>query len=300
MRSRLTRPLAIGVCVAATLATNAGSLSAGDIDLADLLLRTGTYVQQLERDFALVVSDESYTQHDRVESRPPRSRTLQSEVFFMWIGERSFWISVRNVLRLDGEPVPSSRERLERALNGTATGELKRSQFERLRLEGSRFNLGFVGRTFNDPMFALQVLDPSIQSRFTFRLAGRETIGGVNAWKMTWTEHSAGGTLIVDGEGFDLFSTGAAWVRPDDGVVLKTRLEIENPRKRTKGEIAVAYQHEPRLNLWLPARMDERYQQRADPKALPARLRENIECVALYSNFRRFETAGRVVAPVRD
>jgi hypothetical protein len=46
--------------------------------------------------------------------------------------------------------------------------------------------------------------------------------------------------------------------------------------------------------------MDERYLQRADPKALPARLREEIECAALYSNFRRFETAGRVVAPVRD
>jgi len=189
--------------------------------------------------------------------------------------------------------------RLERALNGNATGELRRTQFERLRLEGSRFNVGFVWRTFNDPMFALQVVDPLLQSRFLFKLAGRETVAGVDAWKLTWTEHRAG-TLIVDGEGWDLFSTGSTCVRKEDGVVVKTRLEVENRRRRTKGEVTVTYQHEPRLNLWLPYRMEEHYVQRADKTALPARLKEEIDCVAMYSNFRRFETEGRIVAPTHD
>ncbi len=287
--------LAMALSVVVSGAPRAALARSGDPDLVALLRQTGQYVRQFERDFAFVVSDESYNQQDRTASWPLRSRAMRSEVFFTWLGEDHAWITVRNVLTVDGMPVASNRDRLEHELNGTASGESRKSQFLLLREQGTRFNLGYIERTFNDPMFALQVIDPRFQSRFTFKLAGRETIDGVDAWRITWTEHQRQ-TLIVDHDHADLFSTGATWVSRADGVVLKTRLVVDDKKERLRGEMVVTYQHEPKLNLWVPIRMEERYRRRANP-SIPSILREQVDCVATYSNFRRFETASRLVPP---
>lgn len=266
-----------------------------DPDLDDLLRRTGQYVQQFERDFALIVSDESYSQQDRIASRRPRSRTMQAEVFFTWIAEDASWISVRNVLAVDGMPVAHSRESLERAAASASGGGAGRSELQRLREAGARFNLGFIQRTFNDPMFALQVIDPRFQSRFMFKLAGSEIVEGVDAWRIAWTEHERK-TLIVDRDGADLFSTGTTWISRAGPVVLKTQLVVDDRKRRTRGEIVVTYRHEPHLGLWLPGRMEEHYLQRRNP-SIPSIFREQIDCVATYANFRRFETSGRLITP---
>ena len=51
--------------------------------------------------------------------------------------------------------------------------------------------------------------------------------------------------------------------------------------------LRVDYQRDPKLEMWIPARMVERYVKRRE--------REEIACTATYSNPRRFETSGRIV-----
>ena len=54
--------------------------------------------------------------------------------------------------------------------------------------------------------------------------------------------------------------------------------------------LIVDYQHDPKLAMWVPSRMQEEYVVRGSAY-------DRIDCVATYSNFRRFETFGRLVTP---
>jgi hypothetical protein len=71
-------------------------------------------------------------------------------------------------------------------------------------------------------------------------------------------------------------------------------------RVPSHARVLVTYEPDARLDLLLPARMDESYEGtrwellRGERTAdIPTR----IECTAVYSDFRRFETAARVVLP---
>jgi len=81
----------------------------------------------------------------------------------------------------------------------------------------------------------------------------------------------------------------------------------------------VFYGRDAKLGGWLPIRMDEEYSQHLDDPGAAALLkqatnggklngqkvvvmtgfRETISCSAIYSNYRRFETSGRIVPPTR-
>jgi hypothetical protein len=56
-----------------------------------------------------------------------------------------------------------------------------------------------------------------------------------------------------------------------------------------KVTIAVTFDRDSRLDVWAPARMDERYDELSG---------NSTTCTARYSNFRRFETSGRVIGPL--
>ena len=56
--------------------------------------------------------------------------------------------------------------------------------------------------------------------------------------------------------------------------------------------IEVDYQPDMKLDMWVPGRMHETYlEMRAST------VTDSIGCEATYSNFRRFETSGRMVVP---
>jgi hypothetical protein len=53
----------------------------------------------------------------------------------------------------------------------------------------------------------------------------------------------------------------------------------------------VEYGPNARLDMWMPMRMSESYVERT------GNVEERIVCTATYSDFRRFETSGRLIAP---
>lgn len=65
-------------------------------------------------------------------------------------------------------------------------------------------------------------------------------------------------------------------------------------RERVNGidawKIEVDYGRDAKLDMWVPTRMHETYLQ-----SRSTMINEAIDCVATYSNFRRFETSGRIV-----
>jgi hypothetical protein len=271
------------------------------------------YVQQFEKDFAVVISDENCTQHVRGSDPPiapdypvPSSiadRSLQSEMLFMWVPEDRQWLSVRNVLAVDGKPISGNAEMLELALKSPRAE--RDSTLRRLAELSARFNLGSVRRTFNNPTLALQFLDSGYRSRFRFSVKGpaRDRADASSGLvKIDFAERQR--PTVIQDRGKDLPSTGTLWVRPSDGVIVRTLLSVVGTDTTPASTITVEYRPDDRLKMWVPSRMEERYRviHLADNAGSMLRDQtrfEEIDSVARYSNFRRFETSGRIIQPNR-
>jgi len=252
--------------------------------LSSLLDRTGAYVQRYEERFAVVIGDEEYEQRaDGRSYRGARVRKIASEMMFLWLSGEKSWLSVRNVVSVDGSAIGNSRKRLDRLLSASAPVGV--AHLRRMRDEGARFNIGTIRRNFNDPMFPLQFLEPERQPRFTFALAGHETIEGADTSKVTFDEQATP-TFIQDGNR-NLPTHGIVWV-DDDGAVVRTRLDVRDPLHGLSAIIIVNYRGEPKLEMLVPVTMHEIYMAAGTNS-------ERVECQARYSGFRRFETAARMV-----
>ena len=70
-----------------------------------------------------------------------------------------------------------------------------------------------------------------------------------------------------------------------DGVVVQTEFSAKDDR--LEFTIRVGYHHDPKLDMWIPGSMEEHYRSGDDL--------EQVNCFAVYTNARRFETSGRVV-----
>jgi len=271
--------------------------------LSELLARIGQYVREFEREFAVVLSDEDYRQRHvfRLEGgrrQANQTRRLESEMAFLWVPERQSWLTARNTRRVDGNAVPDSDDRLAAILGDTSGRQVRLRQ---LRDEGARFNIGNVYRNFNDPTLVLQFLDPTFQPRFDFALKGSVVVDSVEVWEVAFDERTRP-SLIQSPTG-DLLSTGSIWVRAD-GTIVQTRLVVADRESNTQATIDVQYQPDAKLDVWVPREMEEAYVragfERVSQPGAPERLvpmTERIEGTASYSNFRRFETSGRLIVP---
>jgi hypothetical protein len=264
---------------------------AGSPALDDLLARAGARVRQFEQDFAYVISDEDYQQHAQGRSYlAPVHRHTRAEMLFLWLPEQNVWLTVRNVTEADGHAVVGSEDRLTDAFD--ASGEARLDRLRRLVNESARYNVGRTFRNFNYPTLVLSYLDPDVQPRFQFTLAGRERVRGVAAWKITFVERVT--PTIIQGDGADRVSRGAIWIADRDATVLRTQLDIKMPKPDpiAGGGVLVDYYQHERLGMWVPVRMRETYMEMRG-----STVQENIGSEATYSNFRRFETSIRILPP---
>jgi hypothetical protein len=270
--------------------------------LSQILERVADYVRQFEDDFAVILSDEDYVQTETISSRSTTfQRRIRSETLFTWLPDERTWLTVRTILTVNGAPIPNSKDRLNGALADLGPGRTTR--LRRLRDEGARFNIGRIFRNFNDPTLVLQFLDPVDQPRFAFSIVGAEKLNGINTWKVAF-EEVARPTIIRNELGGDVPSSGLVWISRSDNAVARPNLTINYAAQNTRIDIVVDYGRNRGLDMWVPIRMEERYHRNAimnsAPRAMPYRLgtaRERIECVATYSDFRRFETSAKVVPP---
>lgn len=283
--AKATSRRVLGVLVLLTIGSSLAP-AAEQPALADLLTRAGAHVRRFEQNFELVISDEDYRQ--RVGGRMyvgSHQRRTRSEMLFMWLPDDATWLAVRNVLAVDGRPVPDSQNRLTDRLGDTSVG--RETRLRRLIDESARFNLGRIYRNINYPTLALAYLDPAMQRRFLFTMAGRERISGIDVSKIQFEERER--PTIIQDEGADRVSKGAVWIA-DDGLVVRTKLDLMIPLRETIVSVDVDYRRDAKLDLWVPARMHESYLQ-----SRAMMITETIDCVAVYSNFRRFETSGRLI-----
>lgn len=277
-----------------------GVIGLGDINqgseaatVDEVVERAVAYVGRFEREFSSIIWRERYAQEDRVRRQFKASgasfwtlanrRVLESELLFVWLPVDASWIAVRDVIAVDGKVVPVDRRRLPPLL---AAPSISVSQLRRLASENGRFNVGRIVHTFNEPTLALLFLDDNYRHRFRFARRGERPGEQHNRVEIYEFLEHATPTVIRDGDR-DVPVRGTFWIDPDTGSVLRTILEVLNPPARLQGRMTVEYGRHPRFEVLVPIQMQETY---SSPD-------EQVTAHATYSDFKRFETGARLIAP---
>jgi hypothetical protein len=297
--SRLTNQ--VGLAPMGLVALSAMALpQAPEPSLDELLAKAATYEQRFEQEIRTIVAHEHYEQRRSgfspdLDANPRRQRTIESETLFVWLPDEGSWLTARNVHTVDGLPVQDSETRLERLLADMSGDWVARVR--RLRDEGARFNLGSIQRNFSDPTMVVQFIGPSAQRRFRFERRGRDRVEGRPAWRLSFIEQVR--PTLIQSDGHDIPAAGDVWIDAADGAVMRTRVSLRDTQSafRLRAAIDVTYRHDSRFGIWMPARMQETYEEsgRGVYRGQNRTFQDRVDCVATYTNFRRFETEVGIV-----
>jgi hypothetical protein len=270
--------------LAAALLVSAGAPGAAQTPqaLEDVLTRAAWYVARFDEAFPSVVAEEHYRQ--KVSYLPSwgtrtggirdsEKRDLKSDFLMVRSERMRGWLPFRDVFEVDGRPVRQREERLTKLL--LDQGGSAFDQAWRITEEGARYNIGPVERTVNVPTQALQFLHPDNLRRSTFEKADEDRIDGVPVWEVRFEEVGVP-TLIRTTGGMSLPATGAFWIEPSTGVVVRSVVRLRLPGLRS--EITVKFEPHPDLDVRVPAELKERY----------AGQNYTLEGTATYTRFRRF------------
>jgi hypothetical protein len=279
-------------------------------DVADLMPRVAAYINDYAEKMAAVIGVEHYGQWLQREDFNPGagvsraiSRQMVSE--FALIRNKDDWDGFRNVYEVDGKPVPDAKDRLATLFAQAPATAVE--QTRKIAAESSRYNLGAMQRNFNVPTVALFFLSAANQARFRFTKEKDDDVGGVKVWKVKY-EETRKPTLIRTSAGKDMPLKGEAWIDPTDGRVLKTHMQIDSEMRvstttrtdlgekvKTSASITVTYAHDVKLQILVPVEMLETYEAPMRSAFTGDDNMTKVNCRATYSDFKRFETSGRLI-----
>jgi hypothetical protein len=262
---------------------------AGQATLSDVLDRFASYVDAFERQMTSVVAEEDYRQTLTVAPVAGRrttspvattrtTRALRSDYALMRAPGDGDWVAFRDTFEVDGQPVRDHDNRLQQLLASGAVAAA--AQVVR---ESARYNLGsdYIVRNVNVPTLVLHLLHPRNRARFSFKKVAEEQIGDGPAWRIEYRERERP-TIVRSPEGRDRPSHGSIWVNPVTGAVVRTAIVFDRA-----ASMIVTFGYVPGIAAIVPLAMSEQY------NAGDA----TISGEATYSNYRRFQTGARVIAP---
>ena len=238
------------------------------------------YLAEYESQSNFLLADETYIQRV-VDSagREAARRTMISESFSTFVPSSRIWISMRDVIEVDGRPV-EPREDLRALLQNRDTPGAARSLAER----NARYNIGSISRNFNEPTLGLLVFEPGRRPQFRFERRKVEADAGATLVTLAFKEVDTP-TLIRAVDGQPVFSTGEVTVEARTGRIRRTTIEMRHGP--IVAVLTTDYALDPKLDMWVPAMFTERYDQKKSP-------RQQILCEARYTNYRRFDVTSRI------
>ena len=261
-------PLAIALCLTAV------PMRAQDATLETVLARSAEYVTALAASFASMVAEE---RSEQSASGGPMAmvteRRIGADILVVRVPGTDQWMGFRDVFEVNRNRVRDREDRLLRLfVDSPATAV---AQAKRLADESARYNVGDLTRNFNLPTTALFMLMPATQSRFEFRKVGERTRDRIRYWVVRGREVGRP-TLVQTSMGHDAELFVEYLIEPSTGRVATTEMRLKYPAVTI---ITVEYRPDEKLGHWVPARMDESYEQG----------QSRIRSEATYSNFRRFQ-----------
>jgi hypothetical protein len=239
------------------------------------------YVAEYQRQFALLVADEEYTQELRTTAGEVSVRRMRGELFLTYLESDGEWSAVHDFTDVDGTPV-EDREDLRSLLRAGSMQSIAR----RLADRNARFNLGRVTRNFNDPTVALLVAGAKRAPNVRFDVEGVDRSDPSDPIVTLAFRERDRPTLVRSVQGQPVYARGVFVVEAATGRVRQTRITFD--RAPVVAEMDTTYVVEPRLGIWVPSEWHERY------TLSVGREREVVTGESIYSNYRRFEVSGRI------
>ena len=264
--------LGLSFIVAGAIATGLPARAASLVD------RASAFVDRFERDFAVVIADERYEQRLTEGRGQPvdTTRALESEVMFVRIERDHTWLLVRRVKTVDGQRASEPAAALDTFLAGGVNRTLPR--LRELADENARYNLGRIERNFNDPTWVLRIFDAGIRDRFRFKEEAPDTI--------EYRERET--PTLIRGRGREPARSHGTVTLNAAGAITETTLSVRFDD--VAADLTTTFGMDAHVGVTVPLTMSERYTRRD----------ETVTCTATYSNFRRFETSGRLITPKLD
>ncbi len=280
--------LALGVtALVVSVVVAAGTAEAQSPSMEVVVARMSAYLVDYESKAFELVADEQYDQWIRRRSgyggATVQRRKINSTYFLIRLPNGQPWYGFRDVMSVDGRIVPRPQRSMADLLSERTIDAVEEALA--MTRGNAKYNIGGVYRTLNVPLQTLELF-ARYQKRFDYSDAGREKVKGQEAVVLGFREREFP-SVVSDGFGGDILSSGRLWVHPETGAVLRTELSFSGPAVMTMKEavIRVDYERDARLQLLVPRQMEETYG--LDIEVVHGR--------ATYRNFRRFETGGRLV-----
>jgi hypothetical protein len=258
----------------------------------ELREQLNSYLTDYEPKLSELIADELMGQENRRGNSPagggigaPEYRTIRSEVAFIALPGDAGWMGFRRVLKVGGKDVDDALGSLNAVL---VTGE--KDDYARARAmlaDSARFNLGSP-RTINLPNLPLELLHPRHAHRFAVRIAGNEQMRGGRLTKLVFVENVTP-TIIRAQDNADMRSIISAFVEPGTGRLWRADVITRDPRGDAftfDHVIRVEFTNHKQLGLLVPATMHEDFFAGMNRQAFGD---------ARYTNYRRFQTSGRIV-----
>jgi hypothetical protein len=277
MHARSATAIAIAIASVATAETMQRATATDEV-----VERATAYVAAFVARFSTVVAEERYVQESAALPRVngsgvnktfdqpiPIRRTLKSDFLLVRRDVGTEWNTFRDVYEVDGRPVRDRGERLTRLLarpTADSTEEARRIAFE-----GARYNLGGAGRTIDNPLTVLAILQPHLQHRFRFTAGKPDKSFPATVLVVEYKEQAR--PTILNYANAQVPMTGRLWIESDTGRILQTELVVAG-----NDLVTTMFRFDERFQIAVPIEM----------RASFSVGRTAIEGRAEYGQFRRF------------
>ena len=250
------------------------------------------YLEVYEPKLSELVADEEFVQRLRprgegvngqsLGARYGSARRLESDLGFLRLPGGLGWLAQRSVRAIDGASLGPSAQRLDQVYASSRGDLLSRA---RAIAEGNaRHNLGHP-RSINVPTLPLELLGRQHATAFEVRVERREQVLGRDSVRLLFRERAPGRIVAYD-ERRAMRVDVRAWIAADDGAVLRADVDLDTPGWGGGHSIRTDFAPNATLGILVPSRLEERWE-------VP---RRGVG-IATYSNYRKFQTAGRLLPP---
>jgi hypothetical protein len=253
------------------------------------------YLEKYEEELTLLIAEEKYVQEIRYQSpvdrKKPQSRTMKSEIYFIFLPSSRDWMAIRDVQSVDGKTV-TDKPNVPAMLATIPAVQVEAS----LKAYNARYNIGRTTRNFNEPTLSLLVLQPQRASNVTFKMKGITASQGVQVATLAFQEVGTE-TVLRDLSLKPVLSEGELLAEVGTGRIRRALLKAK--LGSVKVELTTTYVQDATLHALVPALFREQYEDGIYHGNLRDQLEtetpyEQIVCEAKYSHFHRFEVTGHI------
>lgn len=198
-----------------TVTTGGGAkLPNGNTDFASLIKRDNPTLetilaeaekqtQNYQETFKNLLADEKKTFVNYGKNGESKETTVVESTFLVYQSSKDTKVSseLRNVLKVDGKPVPDSQKRSERLLDEIQKATTLRKELEKIQSDGSRYDktLEIGGLTLSEAL----VLSEHLRPYFDFKLSGSENFQGNDVYVIEYQQTKKSPYISLNQKGVD-------------------------------------------------------------------------------------------------